>query len=87
MSRTVLRRICGQADIYFFVSERYECGFYIIMIEIYIVFTLIHSSVGFGIIWHGCRNGAFFVDLNNSESCALLAVAPSPQCRRRTALL
>ena len=43
------RPICGQADIYFFVLERYECGFCIIMIEIYIVFILVHFSVGFGL--------------------------------------
>ena len=38
------RRICGQADIYFFVSERYECSFYIIVIGTYIVFILIQIS-------------------------------------------
>ena len=48
------------------------------MIEIYIVFILIHFTAGFGTIWHGCRNGAFYVELNKSEDCALFAVAPSP---------
>ena len=65
------RRICGRTDIYFFVSERHEC------IELCMVFILIHVPAGFGIIWHGCRNGAFYVELNQSESCALFASAPS----------
>ena len=48
------------------------------MIGTYIVFILVQFPAGSGIIWHGCRNGAFYVELNKSESCALFAVAPSP---------